>query len=201
MEALSILRFRCDLGRSRSSICFNLRTLATRPCIGTRVSLSLKWAHSSILGIKGLVGRKFGWLVVGKCKCAEEWFRRMDQCCTADSPLARARESRSWKPTWLKKHHCHHHYNIPSVWSNHPDDHLWPHLIHDHYLVPERTGQAAWRVSSSPSPLRKRLYLKDLRSFWTGTFWKIHRQSWLEQKLDLNEPRSQYDTRKRQFPS
>merc|ERR1740123_1199138 len=33
----------------------------------------------------------------------------------------------------------------------------WIQKLETHF-VPERTGQAAWRVISSPSPLRKRLY-------------------------------------------
>ena len=71
-----------------------------------------------------------------------------DRCCKADSPPGRARGSRSWKPTWLAT------VSLSSliIWSL-----CQSSLPHNHHrwkadLVPERTGQAACRVISSPSP-------------------------------------------------
>ena len=73
---------------------------------------------------------------------------------------------RSWiqkLDTHLVQNYFHHHPNIPSPInsfrqsSSTTNDEDWKG-----YFVPERTGQAAWRVISSPSPLRKRLYLQPL---------------------------------------
>ena len=68
------------------------------------------------------------------------------------------------------------------------------------YFVPDRTGQAACRVSSSPSPFWKRLYLSEHSSSF-GFHYKKSWTNYLSKTLKFLNDYDIADTRKQPCPS